>query len=754
MAQFRTKILIIGILCIAVAVSLLTVLILYGTGNLITDPIELVYTVIGAQKVYDGEPLKSTDYILESGELLEGHTAQVKVNGSQTDAGISESTLEVNILDKNGFDVTKKYAVKVNAGFLTVTPQTLTVAIRDAQAIYNGREVEFDKFEILSGSLAAGHRIAAANAFKGLMNVGDRLPDNLTPIVYDAAGNSVTKNYLIALNIGNVRIVPRPVTVKPKDTVKTYDGTPLTATGYEITTGSLAAGQSIKAEITTEAGNEATATNVNGGERIVIKESTFKILGDDGETDVSKNYDITYDTAYLTVEKRSIALLSASDSWVYDGEEHFNDRLDVVAGSIAPGQQIAVTGVTELTEVEAGIDNELSFEITDKNGMPVNIDNYSISLRYGVLKVTPKEITVYTKNYSKVYDGENFGAYIDGLPANETLCEVSPKLDEKFNLTAAMDDELRQKTDAESGTFSLEVRIYRGASPCTDNFSITVISGRYEITKKPVSITLKNINKTYTGDILNFDGGDIANAFDAVEVTGYGLNTTDFTLQPLGVFRNADTYKYTAKYNGDSRNYDFNISTGNFIIDKKAVTLRTGKSDVTMTYNGEFYNPVLTDFYIDGNRGYTLTGAEFNKVFEVKKETGANGYPETHGYQYINALSVKVSADGEDITDNLKINVSEANVTVTLTARTLNVTYSTYIWDGVSDLEYGALSGYANVTVCAGDDVTEKFVQISDTNDSFRLVGLTILNKDGVDVTDLYELDFQAYGTITTVQTP
>ena len=163
MSNFRSAILIIGLALFFVASALLTVLILYVSGVIVTDPIELVYSVDSAEKVYDGEPLTADNYRLESGEILEGHSAEVVIKGSQTDAGTGESTLEVKVFDKNGFDVSKEYSVKVVSGKLTVKPQDITVSIRDTQVVYNGLEVDFEKYDLLEGTLAAGHRIAASS---------------------------------------------------------------------------------------------------------------------------------------------------------------------------------------------------------------------------------------------------------------------------------------------------------------------------------------------------------------------------------------------------------------------------------------------------------------------------------------------------------------------------------------------------------------------------------------------------------------
>jgi hypothetical protein len=59
-------------------------------------------------------------------------------------------------------------------------------------------------------------------------------------IITDGDGIDVTNNYEITKEDGTLKVTPRYVTIKPRDEVKIYDGTPLVATSWEIVPGSLA----------------------------------------------------------------------------------------------------------------------------------------------------------------------------------------------------------------------------------------------------------------------------------------------------------------------------------------------------------------------------------------------------------------------------------------------------------------------------------------------------------------------------------
>ena len=76
-----------------------------------------------AQMVYDGSPLTCEEYVIESGELAEGHQiVMVTMSGSQTELGRSENLISyVLILDEEQKDVTSNYSLILKPGILRVT---------------------------------------------------------------------------------------------------------------------------------------------------------------------------------------------------------------------------------------------------------------------------------------------------------------------------------------------------------------------------------------------------------------------------------------------------------------------------------------------------------------------------------------------------------------------------------------------------------------------------------------------------------
>lgn len=541
MSNFRSAILIIGLAVFFVASALLTVLILYVSGVILTDPIELVYSVDDIEKVYDGEPLKAENYRLESGEILEGHSATVEIKGSQTDAGTGESTLEIKFFDKNGFDVSKEYSVKVLSGKLTVTPQDITVAIRDTQVIYNGLEVDFEKYDVLEGALAAGHRIAAA-AKTSIVNVGDRLDmQALQPLVFNAQGAPVTQNYNITFDTVGVEIVPRPVRLVPENVTRVYDGTVVAADKFTVASGSLVSGHSVEVRLVTTDGGAAEAQNVS---RTHIKIGSVTITDESGAT-VTDNYDVDYtETAYLEITKRPITVVLnyISDGYVYSGEELVPTADEAVSDEDKLKWSLDTEDIEIVTRgdaVNAGL-HEYTANYLNEYG------NYEITFIPGTYNIQKKSVTVTPtdKVRSVTYGG---GAY-DFDVRQELSCD-------EYAVTAAT---YTVKDDILNG-----VQVFRITGATVKNGRNEDITQNLEIdfddVKVEVQITARTLKFTY----------------DECDAETYYMN-------PNIIYGHV----FYSLAQNDTVSFEVSVETTSFVVDIGSVQIiNSNGQDVTRFYN-------------------------------------------------------------------------------------------------------------------------------------------------------------------------
>ena len=111
--------------------------------------------------------------------------------------------------------------------------------------------------------------------------------------VYDSENNDVTENYYIKFTGDFLRIDKRSITVKTKSASKVFDGEALTCNEVYISSGELAEGHTMVADVIGTITAEGEAKNI-------IDEETFAILDAEGN-DVTKNYNISFSIGTLTV---------------------------------------------------------------------------------------------------------------------------------------------------------------------------------------------------------------------------------------------------------------------------------------------------------------------------------------------------------------------------------------------------------------------------------------------------------------------
>lgn len=93
-------------------------------GNIVISPRSITLYAPNCSKIYDGQPLRCTDYWVSSGSLLPGHVLQVEITGSITEPGEVDIYPDmVRILDINGSNIQEANYYYV----ITYIPATLII---------------------------------------------------------------------------------------------------------------------------------------------------------------------------------------------------------------------------------------------------------------------------------------------------------------------------------------------------------------------------------------------------------------------------------------------------------------------------------------------------------------------------------------------------------------------------------------------------------------------------------------------------
>ena len=248
----------------------------YKTVTLIPGTLTITKRGAGEEKVkitaadntveYDGQPhgakLNAANQI-EVGtsftvtNLAEGHSVKtLAIEGSETDAGVYADKLvpgKAVIVDGNGVEVTANYDITYVPGTLTITKRgagdmKVVLTAADNTVVYDGQshgaklnaagEIEAGVSYTIT-NLANGHKVQSV-VISGRETAVGEYENRLVPSgakIVDAAGNDVTRNYVVGYKNGKLTITSPDtviVTIRGnKDTVE-YDGQKHEVNGYEV----------------------------------------------------------------------------------------------------------------------------------------------------------------------------------------------------------------------------------------------------------------------------------------------------------------------------------------------------------------------------------------------------------------------------------------------------------------------------------------------------------------------------------------
>ena len=248
-------------------------------GTLRVTPITAYLTTESGTWTYDGKAHKIASYELSG--VLPLHSTAADFSPSVTHAGQKENVIPVKILDEEGMDVTHNYNIVAEYGVLTVEKRRISVQTESASFVYDGMAHACTDYTVISETgLVSGEtlRITAASL---ITDVGTA--PNTDP-VWEIVG-SMRENYEIEWSYGTLEILPRPISVKPADRSKTYDGMPLRADGWAYAQGNqkdIVVWHTLTAEYLGEQTEIGVSASALADVRIM-----------DGDTDVTANYSVT-----------------------------------------------------------------------------------------------------------------------------------------------------------------------------------------------------------------------------------------------------------------------------------------------------------------------------------------------------------------------------------------------------------------------------------------------------------------------------
>lgn len=460
--------------------------------------------------------------------------------------------------------------------------------------------------------------------------------------VADGNGTALDAAQLeLTVNNGTLTVAKRNITISAKPVTSEYTGSAVNATENEITSGSLATGDSIKSvEYTGGPVNVGTGTSTPSAAVIV----------DANGNDVTANYNITYSGAEVTVSKYSgeVVITAKDATKPYDGS------------ALTASNDVTVSGLLGSDTVDATVSGEATvpgkdgaakigdYVIKNAAGEKVN-DNYAnIKLVDGKLSVTKRDITVTTGSASKAYDKTALTTKADDYSITSGSLVSGQKL--TLALSGTQTEPGSSKNTVKEG--SLKISDEQGRD-YTAYYNVTIKEGTLEVTGvKVIEISIKatSAKKVYDGTELT------ANSYDVI--SGELESGDTLVVEYSGSITNAGTtankiVKVTAKdANGNDVTAKYKISTqdGTLEITKAPLTV-TAKS-AEKVYDGKALTANTCEVKGSLAKGHKISATVTGSQTQI-------------GSSKNKASNVKiVDANGNDVTSNYEITYVEGTLTV------------------------------------------------------------------------------------------
>ena len=261
------------------------------TGTLTVTPAAITVRSNSERKPYDGKPLSDEGFAYTSGKLFDDHSLVVTGSTTLESVGKVPNRMSFAVVDGAGNDVTYLYDIKVIEGTLEITGLPLRIKTGSASKVYDGSPLENVDYQIASGTLVAGHTMSrvGATSFDGVGTV-----DNVIRfVIKDASGKDVTALYQITYAYGTLSVTPRPLTIKTGSITRKYTGSAVYTDTYEIISGSLCAGHTLKI-----VGKRRTEVGYSYND---VVSYTITVESDGKTVDVSHCYKLSYDSGTIQV---------------------------------------------------------------------------------------------------------------------------------------------------------------------------------------------------------------------------------------------------------------------------------------------------------------------------------------------------------------------------------------------------------------------------------------------------------------------
>ena len=511
------------------------------------QPKPLTITAESAEKVYDGEPLVKDGYT--AGKLVSGDKIiEVKVSGTQTNAGNAENVPHNAKICGNGTDKTKNYAISYANGTLKVTPRDIADAqidMKQTEYVYDG--VEHNPKPII----AIDNKTLKINVDYELSYTNNR----------DCGAGTVT-----ITGKGNY-------TGKVEKTFQISPKTPEKDTDYKIAlpVDSTYDGKPRKASVWTRTGVGEVTVWYNDSTALPVRAGTYNVAV---EIASSENFSAVQrmNIGSFTINKRTISLNTTAlkiEDKTCNGRDDDARIRGLAFSNLQEGAALSegtdYTLSTRYASAEAGEwDVTVTVTLTNKN---YTLEDENCTVKG---KILPKTVELIVSAKDAVYTG---------LPYSESNLTCSGTSAPTYRYYADSNGTQSNQLDGapiNAGTYWVEAY----APETSSTASATSQAVRFHIEKAPLCIRAKDKTITY-GETLSDNGA---------EINGFVNNENETVLSGLNYafgyaqFSNIGTYTIIPM-DAQAENYKITYENGVLTVQPKPVEIKWN-SESLFYYDG------------------------------------------------------------------------------------------------------------------------------------------------------------------------
>lgn len=495
--------------------------------------------------------------------------------------------------------------------------------------------------------------------------------------------DSTGKYIVVKATDGMLKITPisNVITITANSKTREYNGEALTDNGCTFTEGVLVDGDVLQAVV------EGSQTD-KGSSANVVK--SYRVMR--GGVDVTDFYTFgEIENGTLTVTERKVTLTSKSADKPYDGTPLTRPDVTVSDEGFVDGEVSDIKAIGTITD-KGSVPNTITFT----EGENFKASNYIIVRETGTLTITADatEVVVYISGNTgtEKYDGTE--KTVTGYKVTSISSDLYKESDFAFTGNATV-----SATDARATSYPMGLTAGNFENK-NDNFSkvtFVVTDGSLTIDPRTVTLTSESATKEYDGipltrpDVTVSGDGFVEGEVSGIKATGsityYGEVDNDI--------------KYTKEAGYKDSNYIVTSEIGKLGITRSSKELKVVANSGTWEYDGKFH--------ADG--GYTVTFGEESYTVAAGESAKLSTGDTVTAIITKQVKNVADSAGGNNAIVTLTIdntaqyaNVSQANGTLTITAKPLTITADSA--EKVYDGQPLTKNSFTNTELAEGDKLT------------------------------------------------